>query len=112
MSLITNTKVPQITGTYQICPIQFKLDSFTGCTFGCKYCFAKDIIEGVRRLHKNNTECSFNHLVGADVKAFKHWIDVTMKKESTKAERIAFQERIPIKLGVVSEPFPYIEKKK
>lgn len=111
MNLITNTKTPKITGTYKVCPIPYKLDTYTGCTFGCKYCFAKDIIEGIRKLHcKSDAESSFNYLVGADIKAFKRWVESTMKRESNTADRIAFQERIPIKLGVVADPFPYIEK--
>jgi DNA repair photolyase len=111
MNLLTNTKTPKITGTYKVCPIPYKLDTYTGCTFGCKYCFAKDIIEGIRKLHnKSDTESSFNYLVGADVKAFKRWVESTMKRESNTADRIAFKERIPIKLGVVADPFPYIEK--
>lgn len=111
MTLSTNTKTPQITGTYKVCPIPFKLDTYTGCTFGCKYCFARDIIQHIRKINnKSDVESSFNCLVGADVSAFKRWIDNTMKKESVKAEKIAFQERIPIKLGVVADPFPYIEK--
>jgi DNA repair photolyase len=109
--LKTNTKTPQITGTYRVCPIPFKMDSYTGCTFGCKYCFARDIIQHVRKVNKKDEiESSFNYLVGADVEAFKRWIKTTLSKESTKPERIAFQERIPIKLGVVADPFPYVEK--
>lgn len=38
MKLLTNVKTPQITGTYKVCPIPFKIDPYAGCTFSCKYC--------------------------------------------------------------------------
>lgn len=37
--------IPKMTGTYDVCPIPFKLDIYSGCTFGCKYCFARDIVQ-------------------------------------------------------------------
>lgn len=109
---ITITKVPQvpvITSQYNVCPIPFRLDTYSGCTFGCKYCFARDTIQHIRRVHKLE-QTSFNYLKGMDAENLKKWIKSTLEKNSDNISRIAFRERIPVKIGGVADPFPYVER--
>lgn len=105
-------KTPKITGTFKVCPIPYKYDTYTGCTFGCKYCFARDIVQFARKTHKNENVNfdKFEYLIGSNPISFKKWVDNTLNKDSIVAERVAFKERIPLKIGVTADPFPYIER--
>lgn len=68
----------------------------------------RDIIQHIRIINKKSeSESNFTNLVGADISAFNKWVNNTLNKESSTPEKIAFKERIPIKIGVVAEPFPY-----
>lgn len=106
-------KSPKLTGTYSICPIPFKFDPYIGCNYGCKYCFARDIVSFARKTQKNLTkeETSFCSFSVCDVDYFRKWVSYTLNKESTNLERNMFKNRIPLKIGVVSDPFPLIENK-
>lgn len=113
MEIVLKNKTPKITGTFNVCPIPYKYDTYIGCTFGCKYCFARDIVQFARKTHKksNLNFNKFEYIIGANIDYFKKWVNNTLCKEYTSSERIAFKERIPIKIGVMSDPFPYIERK-
>lgn len=107
--LTITKKTPQMTTQYDVCPIPYRLDPYTGCTYGCKYCFARDVIQNIRKIGKQEIT-SFAHLTAMDIEYFRKWVKNTLSKESPRPERIAFQERIPVKIGGVADPFPIIEK--
>ena len=52
-------------------------------------------------------------MVGNRADLLKNWIERTLKKnyDYNKPEEVAFKERIPIKIGATSDPFPYLELK-
>jgi DNA repair photolyase len=88
------------------------MDTYRGCSFNCTYCFARDFVTFARR-NKEGIEKTFSHLVGNRADLLKSWIERTLKKDYdyNKAEEVAFKERIPIKIGATSDPFPYLELK-
>ena len=101
---------PSITSQFKHCPVPYHLDVYKGCPYGCVYCFARDLTTFARR---NSEHKEFSYLVGNRPDLFKNWIERTLSKELdyNKAEEVAFHERIPLKIGASSDPFPFIERK-
>lgn len=100
---------PSVTSQFKVCPVPFHCDTYRGCTYGCLFCFARDFIQFSRR----NTEHPIqSYIEGNDPKSFERWINRTINKgfDYTKAEEVAFKERIPVKIGATADPFPLCEK--
>lgn len=102
---------PSVTSQFRICPIPFHFDTYRGCTYGCLFCFARDFIEFSRR-NKEGHQGLQSHLEGNDPKGLRKWIERAQGSEYdyTKAEIVAFKERMPVKIGATADPFPLVEK--
>jgi len=98
---------PSVTSQFDICPVPFHLDSYRGCVYDCRYCFARDITNFSRR----KRGYPFSKLEGNDAERFERWISRVESKgyDYSKAEEVAFKERIPLKVGASSDPFPPFE---
>lgn len=103
---------PSVTSQFRICPVPFHFDTYRGCHYGCIYCFARDFIEFQRR-NKDGYQKNQAYLEGNDHRGLERWIErvVKMDYDYTKAETVAFKERIPVKIGATADPFPLVEKK-
>jgi len=82
-----------------LCDLPCRLDTYTGCTHGCKYCFAPKR-EGTRKEFTNVrkescTKSLYDHIVNKKRNAATNWCDWD----------------IPIHWGGMSDPFQPIEKK-
>jgi DNA repair photolyase len=111
MIFIQKFWLPTLTSQYPICPIPFHLDSYRGCVFNCRYCFARDVVTFTRR---NTNNKSFNYIEGNRPEKIKAWLERTIRKEKydyKKGAEVAIKERIPLKIGANSDPFPPIEKR-
>jgi len=102
---------PSLTSQFTICPIPFHMDSYRGCVYNCQYCFARDFVTFARR-NRTGIESTFAYLEGNRHDLLKNWIERTLNKnyDYSKGEEVAFKERIPLKIGATSDPFPPIEK--
>lgn len=109
MSLLTTKKIPTLSSNVKYCPIPLRYDTYTGCTFNCSYCFAEPIIDHIRKL---NNKSDFKGLVGADPIYFDKWLTSTLisNKEFKAASRVAIKNKLPVKIGSMSDPFPYVEE--
>lgn len=109
MTLLLRKKSPTISSSFDICPIPLRYDTYMGCTFNCAYCFAEPIINHIRTL---NNKIDFDIIEASDPEYFDKWLTSTIasNKKYTAANRIAIQNKMPIKIGVLSDPFPYIEE--
>lgn len=101
---------PSVTTQFTVCPIPYHMDTYRGCVYNCRYCFARDFVLFSRR---NSDHKEFEYLEGNRADLLEKWIQRTLKKEYDykKSEEVAFKERIPIKIGATSDPFPFVEKK-
>lgn len=101
---------PSLTSQFKICPVPYHMDTYRGCVYNCRYCFARDLVTFARRKSEHK---SFAYLTGNRSDLLNNWIQRTLEKEYdyTKGEEVAFKERIPIKIGANSDPFPPIESK-
>lgn len=81
-----------------------------GCVYNCRYCFARDIVTFARRKSDHK---SFSSLIGNRADLLDSWIQRMLAKDFdyTKGSEVALKERIPIKIGANSDPFPPIESK-
>jgi DNA repair photolyase len=95
---------PSVTSQFDVCCIPFHMDTYRGCTYGCKYCFARDFIQFSRRNKGQNQ----SYLVGNDVKRFEKWVERALASETNykKGQIVAFKERMPLKIGATADPFP------
>ncbi|MFH1585966.1 MAG: radical SAM protein [archaeon] len=101
---------PALTSQFPVCPIPFHLDTYRGCQYNCRYCFARDPITFTRR---NTDNKSFTYVEGNRPEKIRAWLDKTIKKTKLnyhKGEEIAIKETIPLKIGANADPFPPIEK--
>lgn len=101
---------PSLTGQYKHCPVPHKLDTYLGCEMACTYCFGRDIMQFTRR---NSEHKEFNYLVGLRTDLLEKWLERIDKKDEynyRNAEEVAFKERIPLKIGSISDPFPRCEE--
>ena len=100
---------PSITSQFRICSVPYRLDTYSGCVYDCAYCFSKCAQAFLRR---NSEHPEFNYVVGLKTESFEKWIERIMKKDYdyNRAEEVAFKERIPLKIGGMSDPFQPIEK--
>ena len=50
-------------------------------------------------------------MIGNSSERFGKWVNRTLAKDIdyNKPEEVAFKERIPLKIGATSDPFPYAE---
>jgi DNA repair photolyase len=101
---------PTITSQIAICPVPFHLDTYRGCSYNCSYCFARDFVT-FHRKRVGKTDIRFTTLVANDPVKFRAWVDKVEKSDYDYRfpERVAFKERIPLKLGATADPFPPIE---
>jgi DNA repair photolyase len=101
---------PTLTSQFPVCVIPYHMDTYRGCPYNCVYCFARDFTTFARRNSENK---SFTHLEANNPVSFCKWIDRVQKSDYdlNKANEVAFKERIPLKIGACSDPFPYIESK-
>lgn len=102
---------PSVTSQFCICPIPFHFDTYRGCTYGCLFCFARDFIEFARR-NQEGEHRRQSYLEGNDPKGLARWVEKAMASpyDYTKADIVAFKERIPVKIGATADPFPVVEK--
>ena len=103
---------PSVTSQFCVCPIPFHFDTYRGCSYGCLFCFARDFIEFSRR-NQDADKRKQSYLEGNSPEGLQKWIDKVLSSDSydyTKAEEVAFKERIPVKIGATADPFPIIEK--
>lgn len=101
---------PSLTTQHIICPIPFNYDTYKGCVYDCTYCFARDKTIFARR---NSDNKKFTYLVGNRIDLLSDWIDKTLEKDIdyNKPEEVALKERIPLKIGANSDPFPPVERR-
>lgn len=101
---------PEITSQFLVCPVPFHMDTYRGCMYNCLYCFARTHTLFSR---KNKEKKAFEYLVGNDHEKLRNWISRVLNTEDdyTKANTIALKERMPIRIGGMSDPCPTIERK-
>jgi DNA repair photolyase len=90
------------------CGVPFRLDSYSGCTHNCYYCFAR-----TNQLTNISKEGRREDLMPADPMAFKNklWtsLDTDRKREGIEFDWL--RHRVPIHFGGMSDPFQPCEEK-
>lgn len=109
MTLKRRFSAPEITTQMKVCPIPFRFDPYCGCAHGCKYCFGRNLVEFSRR---NCDQNKFSYIEGNNPESFRRWFEKRINAEEydyAHAESVAIKERIPLKIGTTSDPFPPME---
>ena len=98
---------PSVTSQYLICPVPFHLDTYKGCMHNCCYCFGRDITN----FHRRHTGLSFEHLVANDPDRLKEYLGkiLTRPKDFEQPETVFLHNRVPLKIGAISDPCPPVE---
>jgi len=109
----TKFQLPAITTQYPVCPIPYRIDTYWGCKANCVYCFSQDFIRRNRR-YRPEEQQSQSYLIANDPDKFAQWCKATTEADYNykRGQEVAFKERVPMKIGGVSDPFPPIESKK
>lgn len=100
---------PSVTTQFPVCTIPYHMDTYRGCPYNCVYCFARDFTTFARR---NSEIKEFTYLEANNPDSFRRWVSRVLEADINldKAEQVAFKERMPLKIGATSDPFPYIER--
>lgn len=100
---------PALTATYPICPIPFKVDTYKGCVYNCAYCFARDLTNFHRR---KRTKAFSSKLTVNDPVKFLQWFkgNYGRRDDPHKPDRVALNMRMPLKIGILADPCPPIER--
>ncbi len=91
-----------LTQQFRFCGNAFRADTYQGCDFGCRYCFA-NYRGAIGVLRKNNDSNS----IPANIDVFKKYMD---DKGSGLTQEL-INRKVPIHLGGMSDPFQRLELK-
>jgi DNA repair photolyase len=83
------------TSQFVMCGNCFRADTYRGCDFGCKYCFA------------NNRQGNFETKDQvADIQLIKKWFhDAIIKGDTGNIKKEMLNHRVPLHLGGMADPF-------
>jgi len=105
-----------LTTQFYFCPVPLRLDTYTGCTHACKYCFANNSNQkyiGNTSLMEENTAVAFP----TKLKYVKNYFDAAFEGAPNKfshQEALAVQclkRKVPIHFGGMSDPLQPLENK-
>lgn len=83
------------TSQFPMCGNAFRMDTYMGCSFGCKYCFANARHNGILF---NNKVC--------DIKLVEKWFnDAINLKKTSNVKLEMLNRRVPLHLGGMADPF-------
>lgn len=97
-----------LTNQFRFCGNCFRLDTYRGCSNGCKYCFLHNANE------KNNRVIGLNNInpFPADIKIiqnlFKNAFETDREYKNINIELL--RHKVPLHLGGLSDPFQECEK--
>jgi DNA repair photolyase len=90
----------QLTSQFPMCGNPFRVDTYKGCSFGCKYCFANARKAG---------GYTIKHQV-SDIRSMKRkFYDAIVKGETNNINKELLNRYTPIHLGGMSDPFQKAE---
>lgn len=90
---------------FYFCSLPLRLDSYKGCTFNCLYCFSQNL---------NNRRYDFFQTklkIGDPKRLERVFKSSTTKSKNLGVIKSCIQQKIPIHLGSVSDPFQHAEEK-
>ena len=91
-----------LTNQFKYCPNAFRIDTYEGCSYGCKYCFANNRAGGFSKNRKNEA-IEYEYMKKFFDKAFeseKEYKDITIE---------LMQHKVPLHLGGMADPFQHRE---
>lgn len=88
-----------LTSQLPFCGIPFRLDSYSACQFGCRYCFAS----------ARGGASGSSQVVGANPESLQRRFDRIASKGAQSALDEMLVARIPLHFGGMSDPFTPIE---
>ena len=90
------------------CGVPFKLDTYNGCTYNCRYCYVR-AAELTSAARKNRGET----ILTADEYSVKRALNIALDSSIPRADiNIEWlRHRVPIHWGGMSDPFQHCEKK-
>jgi len=90
------------------CGVPFRLDSYSGCTFMCKYCFSRT--SELTNISNKNRQ---SNILVPDPKNFKRYLAIALDQGLKRADiNIEWlRHKVPIHWGGMSDPFQPCEAK-
>lgn len=88
----------ELTSQFRFCGNAFRIDTYRGCDFGCKYCFANN-------RNGSNFEGKINNQIG-DITVIENWfkkINDGKNYDSINVELL--RKKVPLHLGGMADPF-------
>lgn len=92
---------PRISSQYYFCPFPFTVDTYSGCTHNCKYCFS---YFGNLLISGGNKDF-FSSAKKLDISSFERVISGNPKTKTEKNLSLFVEKRIPLHWGGMSDPF-------
>lgn len=97
-------ETPAVNFACYYCPISLRLDSYVGCDFGCKYCFANS---WMKRMY---TAMDIHWVRNGALKSLQDRFEKESPKNGPSIEMQCTNRKVPIHWGGNCDPFPSREK--
>jgi len=98
----TYQKPLSVTSQFSFCGLPFRMDTYSGCSFSCTYCFAR--LRGGKSHSKKLRATESDHVINKFKRALKDG------KYSTSIISEYIRHKMPVHFGGMSDPFQPIEK--
>lgn len=96
----------QVNNQIYFCGIPFRLDTYSGCSHECRYCFAR-----TNALTNISKEGRREELLVCDPNNFKHKMTIALDKKDQRSDIVIdwIRHFVPIHFGGMSDPFQPLE---
>lgn len=90
------------------CGVPFRMDSYSGCTHGCKYCFVR-----AAELTSASRDNRGQYIISADIQDIRRNMLTALDSNSSRESIVIewLRHRVPIHWGGMSDPFQHAERK-
>jgi len=93
------------------CDLPISIDSRSGCTYGCKYCFSNSLMRDTTRNEKKKNQLQNFHVSQTEFnpETFIKLLEGKMDNHWARAMKPLIENKCPLQLGALGDPFDELD---